>query len=207
MPGIAVDTTTGLVYFTTHTVNGHEGGVFALDPNTQAITTLFRQGAGGPTRILTAIQVDDATGKDYVAVVNPGGNGGAIYVGNLSGGTPTLFETLPTFNGGTIDPIPNGFSLDNAPTMAVTAASTPFTESTSNPASANNTPVSAVSAANPGDTDNTSLVSATVTVGGLFAGDQIRFLTAGTNITASYNRSEEHTSELQAHPFIAYALS
>jgi lipopolysaccharide export system protein LptA len=187
-PGIAVDTNTGTVYFTTHSTNGAEGGVFALDPTTQQITTLFRQGSGGPTGTLTAIQVDDATGKYYVSVLNPGDNGGAIYVGNLSGGTPTLFETIPTFSGGTIDPIPNGFSLDNAPTLSGSPPNSTFTESNSNPASSNNTPVSVISTT-VGDSDNDALIGATVTLGNRFAGDLLGVSTTGTSITASYNSS------------------
>jgi len=189
-PGIAVDTVTGTVYFTTETVAGTnptEGGIFAINPTTHVITTLFRQdGVNGPTGILTAIQVDDATGKYYVSVVNANGEGGQIWVGSLSGGTPTLFETLPTFNGGTINPVPEGFSLDNAPTLLATPTNNAFTESTSNPASSNNTPVSVITA-NLADSDNTALIGATVTISGLFAGDVLGATTTGTSITQSYN--------------------
>src|SRR5262249_20811602 len=97
-PGIAVDTVTGTVYFTTQSIGSPpttEGGIFALDPTTHAITTVFRQnGSTGPTGTLGSIQVDHATGEYYVSVIGANGEGGQIWVGSLSGGTPTLFETL-----------------------------------------------------------------------------------------------------------------
>ena len=165
VPGLTVDTVTGTVYFTTTTVSGNKGGVFALNPITKQITTIWQQSSGGGiinTGILQAIQVDDATGKYYISILNSNGTGGAIFEGNLSaiGVAPTLFETMPTFNS-TISPRPGGFALDNAPTVSITAvANSPFTESTVNPAATNNTPISLITTASDGDTDNTKLVSA-----------------------------------------------
>ena len=193
VPGLAVDTVTGTVYFTTQKVGGTtpiEGGIFAVNPTTHVVTTLFRQdGVNGPTGTLTAIQVDDATGEYYVSVIGANGVGGQIWVGSLSTpGTPTLFETLPTYNGGTTKPAPMGFSLDNAPSLSITPSNPTFTESTSNPASLNNAPVALLSAETDGDSDNTELVSAHVTVSGFFAGDTLNF-SNNNNITGSYNSS------------------
>jgi hypothetical protein len=197
--GIAVDTVTGRLFFTTKTVVGvgaAEGGVFWIDPTdpTHTIHTVFRQSSSGTgilnTGTLLSIDVDDATGKYYVSVLGVHGEGGAVYVGNLtdSGVQPTLFETMPTFNTGGIEPAPQGFSIDNAPTLSITPTNPTFTESTLNPASSNNTPVGLVSAVSAGDTDNDKLVSATVSVGSFFAGDTLTF-SNNHSITGSYNTS------------------
>ena len=196
VPGFTVDTKTGLIYFTTQTIAGTtpaEGGIFVLNPSTQAITTLFRQAAGQSDMldagVFTAIQVDDATGLYYVSLVGAGGEGGAIYVGSLATpGTPTLFETIPTYSSNTIKPGAEGLALDNAPTLAITATNPTFTESALNPASAHNTPVALLTSASVGDSDNTSLASATVSIGSFFAGDVLSF-SNNNNITGSYNSS------------------
>ncbi|HEY1630264.1 MAG TPA: VCBS domain-containing protein [Rhizomicrobium sp.] len=128
MPGITVDTTTGIIYFTTKTVGSHEGGIWSMTSG-GTITKIYQQTGAATTLnngIMNSIVVDHATGEYFVSILNHNGTGGGIYVGHIgSTAAPTLWETLSTFSGGTIDPSPEGFSLDNAPTFAsVTGAGT-----------------------------------------------------------------------------------
>src|SRR5579883_556926 len=185
----AADPLNGKIFFTTQTLGGThpaEGGIFELDPSTQTITTLFRQdGVHGPTGTLTSLQIDYATNEYYVTVINSGGTGGTIWVGSLSGGTPTQFESLASQPD---DPTPLDLSVDAAPTLSITATNPTFTESSLNPASSHNTPVGLITGATAGDADNTVVVRATVSIGGFFAGDQLSF-TNNNNITGSYNSS------------------
>ena len=206
MPGIAVDTTTGIVYFTTQSIadRGVEGGIFSVNPTTKVITQIWRQdGSAGTLNsgILNSINVDDATGKYYVSIIGAGGTGGAIYVGNLSGigVAPTLFETLPTYNSNTINPVPDGFSLDNAPTLSLAGANPTFTESISNPASSNNTPVALTTGATVGDTDNDKLAGATVAISGSFSGsgDSLYVLDVSTHrISGTFGGTSITVSEI-----------
>ena len=121
-PGIAVDTTTGIIYFTTKTVSGHEGGVFSYNPSTSTLTQIWRQNGSAGTLnsgTINAITIDHATGEYFISVIGLSGEGGAVYVGHLnSTNAPTLWETIPTFSGGTDNPAPDGMSIDNAPTLA-----------------------------------------------------------------------------------------
>src|SRR5262249_25464112 len=130
------------------------------------------------------IHIDHATDSYYVSNVNAT-TGGGIYKGSLIGGAPTLFSSIAT---STVTPLAaEGFNLDNAPNLTITpVAAATFTESTSNPAASNNTPVSLLTGASASDSDNTELVTATVSIGGFFAGDILTF-TNNNNITGSYN--------------------
>ena len=199
VPGFTVDTTTGVIYFSTQSIGGQHpepGGIFWIDPTdgTHTVHTLFRQNTAIndllDKGLFSGLQVDHATGLYYVSLIGPAGEGGAVFVGSLSApGTPTLFETIPTYNGGTTQPAPEGLGLDNAPTLTITPAASPtFTESASNPASTNNTPIALISSASAGDSDNTELLSATVSIGSFFAGDKLGF-TNNNNIVGSYNSS------------------
>ncbi|HEY1707108.1 MAG TPA: Ig-like domain-containing protein, partial [Rhizomicrobium sp.] len=143
--GIAVDTSTGLIYFTTQKASYIDGsnnlqttnsGVYVYNPTGATVNgvlansfkTVWLQGSGGgPTGTLESIQVDDATGKYYVTVHGTGTNDG-VYVGSLTAnGTtaPTLFLQMPGYSHGAGQPATDGFSIDNAPTFSsVTGTST-----------------------------------------------------------------------------------
>ncbi len=121
MPGITVDTTTGIIYFTTKTSGANEGGIWSMT-SAGTITKIYQQTGAATTLnngIMDSIVVDHATGEYFVSILNHNGTGGGIYVGHIgTAAAPTLWETLSTFSGGTISPSPEGFSLDNAPTFA-----------------------------------------------------------------------------------------
>ena len=122
MPGITVDTTTGTIYFTTKTITGvGDGGIWSMT-SAGAITKIYQQtGANNILNngIINSIAVDHATGEYFVSILNHNGTGGDIFVGHLgSTAAPVLWEAISTFSSGTIDPSPEGFSLDNAPTFA-----------------------------------------------------------------------------------------
>ena len=191
--GIAVDTVSEKLYFTTEPVadptkfsGTGTGGVYEYDiiANPGHTYTALWVEPSTSSLFLTYIHIDHATNSYYVSDVNST-TGTGLYKGSLSGsGAPTLFTSIgPPSVGMSL----NGFALDNAPTLAITAANTTFTESTSNPASSNNTPVSVISSATASDGDNTSVFSATVSIGGFFAGDVLSASTAGTSVTSSYN--------------------
>ena len=189
VPGITVDTKTGIIYFTTKTVNGQgEGGIFWINPtnSTHTIHTIWQQtGTAGTfigNGILQGIEVDDATGKYYVTVLGSNGEGGAVYVGNLSDNNvqPTLFETMPTFSSGTIQPGSQGFSIDNAPTLTgIVGTSTEAVQHGAAVTLLTGAPVAA-------DTDNDKLASATVTITNFQTGDVLAATLTG-NITIASN--------------------
>jgi VCBS repeat-containing protein len=211
MPGIAVDTTTGIIYFTTQSIvsKNVEGGIFSLNPITKVITQIWRQtGAAGTLNsgILNSINVDDATGKYYVSIIGAGGTGGAIYVGSLTGigVAPTLFLTVPTYNGNTVDPIPYGFDLDNAPTMAsVTGTATEAVQG-----GAAVTLLTATGA--DADTDNDKGDGLTVTITNGQTGDQLEIGGAqsgtldGGKIDFSYNSTTHAMSLIGTDTFAEY---
>src|SRR5262249_24433898 len=194
--GIAVDTVSEKLYFTTDPVQdpvAHTfgtGGIYEYDLSQGTSGTynaIWVEPSSG-SLFLSYIQIDHATNRYYVtgnqsSDVNP-----SVYDGALSGGTtaqsPTLFANLTMTS---ITQNVQGLAIDNAPTLAITPANTTFTESTSNPASSNNTPVSVISAATASDSDNTAVFSATVSVGSFFAGDVLSDTTTGTRVTSSYN--------------------
>ena len=177
--GIAVDTVTEKLYFTTEPVadptkfsGTGTGGIYEYDLTGNPSHTYHAIWVepSNSSLFLTYIHIDDATNSYYVTDVNST-TGGGIYKGDLSSTlAPTLFTSIPT---STVTPIaPLGFAFDNAPSLSFAATNNTFTESTNNPASSNNTPVSVV-AATATDTDDTKVFSATVSLGGFFAGDQL----------------------------------
>ncbi len=192
--GIAVDTVTEKLYFTTEPVTDPgkfsgtgTGGVYEYDLTANPSHTYHAVWVepSSSSLFLTYIHIDDATNSYYVTDTNST-TGGGIYKGSLnSTAAPTLFTSIAT---STVSPVAaQGFAFDNAPTLSLAATTSTFTESASNPASANNTPVSVAASASVVDTDATSLFSAAVTLGGAFAGDVLGANVAGTGITSSYN--------------------
>jgi len=195
--GIAVDTTSQKLYFTTDPNRGANkstgtGGIFEYDlsqGNSGTVNTIWVEPSSG-SLFLSYIQIDHATNRYYVtgdqaADANPG-----VYDGALSGGTaaqsPTLFANLTMTS---ITQNAQGLAIDNAPSLTISALTPTFTESSLNPASAHNTPVGLISGDTASDTDNPALRGAAVTIGGFFAGDTLSVSTAGTSISSSYNSS------------------
>jgi Ca2+-binding RTX toxin-like protein len=130
--GIDYDPVSNTLYISTATVtldtstaqDGSElttyyGGVFAyaLTGNpTGTYTTIFQQnGVNGPVGQLGFIEVDPSTGHYFVVDVTggPAAGDGGVWVGNLAGGTPTLFATIG--NPGNLTP--QGLDLIHAPTL------------------------------------------------------------------------------------------
>ncbi|HEY2134633.1 MAG TPA: DUF4347 domain-containing protein, partial [Xanthobacteraceae bacterium] len=196
--GIAVDPVTEKLYFTTtpstdpvnHTTG--TGGIYEYDLTgnpSHTYSAIWVEPSSG-SLFLSYIQIDDATGKYYVTSNQGGGSNPSIYEGHLSGGasaqSPTLFTNLTISS---ITQQAQGFAIDNAPSLSITATNPTFTESVNNPALTNNTPVGVISAATASDTDNSVVVSGTVSVGGFFVGDQLSLSTTGTSISASFNSS------------------
>jgi hypothetical protein len=200
---IGVDSSTQIVYIlapatatTTHggiysyAVNGNAAGNFSTvwqQPTSNAIVnnTLTNSPYGG----LQAIDLDAADGVYYLSVGGKfnitGGKSGPsddhVYVGSLSGGTPTAFTQVMVNNPGPTDLIVGGMAIDNAPVLSITALSPTWTEEGAN--------VALISNATATDSDNTSLASATVSIsGGFFSGDTLTF-SNNNNITGSYNSS------------------
>jgi hypothetical protein len=187
--GIAVDTVTEKLYFVTAPVldptkspTKGTGGLYEYDLSQETqgtYTALWVEPSSGDA--FSNIDVDHATGVYYLSDIQNGSE--AVYRGSLSGGAPTLFTTVAP---STVEMSPHGLAIDNAPTLSITSTNPTFTESVNNPASLNNTPVSLLSSATASDSDNTHLVSATVSIGSFFTGDQLTFSTGGTSITGNY---------------------
>ncbi len=192
--GIAIDPTTHKLYFTLE--NGDTGGglfEYNLTSNPNgSLTTIWQQTAAGPTGAPNALVIDPTTGEYFIAF-DGGTNSTAdqyngVWRGLLtSTAAPTAFLTTPTFptNG---NEVALEFSLDQQPTLSITATNPTFTESALNPASLHNTPVALVSSAAASDPDNDALVNAAVTIGSFFAGDTLTF-SNNNNVTGSYNSS------------------
>src|SRR5262249_40161199 len=156
--GIAVDTVTEKLYFTTIPIMDKTkfsgkgtGGIYEYDLTnnpTHTYHALWVEPSNSPI-VLTYIHVDDATNTYYASDINST-TGTGIYKGHLTdiNIAPTLFTTITP---STVAMSPEGFAFDNAPTLSITPANTPFTESVNNPASTNNTPVSVISAASVSD--------------------------------------------------------
>ncbi|HYJ52639.1 MAG TPA: hypothetical protein VEW04_05655, partial [Allosphingosinicella sp.] len=131
--GLDYDPVTHKLYISTATVtldtstdqDGSEfttyyGGVFSYQTTgnpSGAYTTIYQQdGTSGPIGLLGFIEVDPGTGRYFVVDTTggpPNGDGG-VYVGSLSGGTPTLFATIG--NPGNL--VPQGIDILHAPTLA-----------------------------------------------------------------------------------------
>ena len=182
--GIAVDKVNNILYFTADgTKSTSQGGIYFYDLSNNPTGTYGTVWSTASSLFsgFDFIEVDPATNTYYAG---NRGSDNSIYVGSLTG---TALQRSPThFVSGAPT---EGLALDNAPTLAVTPTTPTFTESVSNPASSNNTPVTVISGATAGDSDNTALNSATVSIGGFFAGDLLSASTAGTSIASSYNSS------------------
>jgi VCBS repeat-containing protein len=133
--GLAIDTATHTLYFSTGSVafdNDGDGlnpiielgGVFsyALTGNpTGAYGTVYQQTAsGGPQGLLGDLEVDTVSGKWY-AIDRTGGTGApgdeGIWAGYLDGsGSPALFQLINNPAG----EVPTGLTIDHAPTVSVT---------------------------------------------------------------------------------------
>jgi lipopolysaccharide export system protein LptA len=186
--GIAVDTKTEKLYFTTQPVTDPvasttgTGGIYEYDLSQGTLGTynvIWLEPSSG-SLFLSYIQIDDANNKYYVTGNQSGDANPAVYDGALSGGTaaqsPTLFADLTMTS---ITQNAEGLALDDAPTLALTASNPTWTEDGAS--------VSLVSSAGATDPDNTSLVSATVSItGGLRSGDTLTFANVGS-IAGSYN--------------------
>ncbi|HWW09933.1 MAG TPA: DUF4347 domain-containing protein, partial [Candidatus Acidoferrales bacterium] len=187
--GIAVDTKTEKLYFTTEPITDPfaattgTGGIYEYDLSQGTSGTynaIWVEPSSG-SLFLTYIQIDDANNKYYVTGNQAGDVQPAVYDGALSGGTaaqsPTLFADLTMTS---ITQNAEGLALDDAPTVALAATVPSWTEEGAN--------VTLNAGATVADPDNAGLRSATVSIsGGFRAGDVLTDSTAGTSITSSYN--------------------
>lgn len=139
--GLDIDQATGTLYISTGTVNldtstdqdGSEiqtfwGGVYAYEtvgnPAGNYSTLFVQDGVNGPVGLLYYIDVDASTGR-YFLVDETGSaapDDGGVWVGDLTGGTPTLFQTIGDGR------VPQGLDVLVAPTIAGTEANGAATE-------------------------------------------------------------------------------
>jgi hypothetical protein len=174
--GLAIDPSTHVLYFTLEGgATGTAGGLYKYDlvGNPSGTFSAVYQETSTTQPIFNAIAIDPATNKWYASSTQIGQD--EIWVGSLSGGAPTTFLTFSNASAG-----PTELSLDNAPTLALTATTPTWTEDGAN--------VTLNPGATTTDSDNAGLVSATVSItGGFRLGDVLTDSTAGTSITSSYN--------------------
>jgi len=190
MPGITVDTTTGVIYFTTKTSGTNEGGIWSMT-SAGVITKIYQQTGAATTLnngIMNGIVVDHSTNEYFVSIINHNGSGGGIYVGHLnSTSAPTLWETLPTYNSGATTPSPEGFSLDNAPTFSSVTGTSAYALQGGNALSL------LTADGTDADSDNDKGDGATITITNAQTGDQLLYggATSGTldggKVTFNYN--------------------
>lgn len=169
LDGLAIDTATHTLYFSTGTVNLNDdsnsvtppvkypGGIFSysLTGNpTGTYTEIFHQnGATGPQGLMGDLEIDPTTGQWYVTdytggTAAPGDEG--IWTGHLNGtGTPSQFALVNNAGG----EIPAGFTLDVAPTLTGTEAGATATEQPG-VGSGFSTPVFALTNEHAGDFEN-----------------------------------------------------
>jgi hypothetical protein len=213
--GMDYDPLTQTLYISTATVtldtssaqDGSElttyyGGVYAYATTgnpTGAYTIVYQQdGSTGPVGQLGFIEVDPSTGKYFVVDTTggPAAGDGGVWVGSLSGGTPTLFATI----GNPGDLAPQGIDIIHAPTLngAETGASAVETAGVGSGYSAAVTPFASIDA---GDLDSAGftdqLAGAQVRISGGFnsaPGSSERLTiggttsgTLGSGISYSYN--------------------
>jgi Ca2+-binding RTX toxin-like protein len=167
--GLAIDTATHTLYFSTGTVNlnddsnsvtppvTYRGGIFSysLTGNpTGTYSEIFHQNvANGPQGLMGDLEIDPTTGQWYVTdytggTTAPGDEG--IWTGHLNGsGTPSQFALVNNAGG----EIPAGFTLDIAPTLTGTETGATATEQPG-PGSGFSTPVFALTGENTGDFEN-----------------------------------------------------
>ncbi len=171
LKGIDIDPTTKILYFTTQSVALDHDGVGATPPQTQfggvfsyatlanptgLYNILFKQdGVNGPDGLLYYIHVDPLTGRYYVGDITggPGANleDQEVWVGSLSGGTPTLFANVANIGG----LAPLGLVLETAPTLTGTFGAT-YSE-TAGPGSGFGPGATAASGLTAGDFDSGAL--------------------------------------------------
>jgi hypothetical protein len=171
LDGLAIDTATHTLYFSTGTVNlnddsnsltppvTYRGGIFSysLTGNpTGTYTEIFHQNlANGPQGLMGDLEIDPTTGQWYVTdytggTAAPGDEG--IWTGHLNGtGTPSQFALVNNAGG----EIPAGFTLDVAPTLTGTETGATATEQPGL-GSGFSTPVFALTGETTGDFENAS---------------------------------------------------
>ncbi|HKE60333.1 MAG TPA: Ig-like domain-containing protein [Pyrinomonadaceae bacterium] len=201
--GVDVDPVNRVLYLVTGSVrvdtsaagDGSEfttylGGVWAYNlvsnPNGDVSLVYQQNGSTGPVGLLYYMEVDPNTNKYYVVDetgTNADPGDGGVWIGNTSGGTPTLFSLVANVNGLG----PQGLELDTAPTLTVVTASPTYTEQQSSP-----TTVQLISSATANDIDARSLTDqlagATVRISsGFFQGVDTLSFTPGGGISGSYN--------------------
>ena len=124
--GIAVDTTSEKLYFTTDPATTNvttgakgTGGIYEYDLSqgtSGTYNTIYVEPSSG-SLFLSYIQIDDATNRYYVTGDQAGDAHPSVYDGALSGGTaaqsPTLFADLTMTS---ITQNAEGMAIDNAPT-------------------------------------------------------------------------------------------
>ncbi len=138
---IRIDPVTKVLYFTTGSwVADHDsnsgtppvrqfGGVWSyatVGNPTGVYTNIYRQdGATGPLGFLWHLALDTTNGRYFVSdrQGGPAADDEGVWVGSLSGGTPTLFATVA---GGGLTPF--GLDLETAPTLTATGTTATFTE-------------------------------------------------------------------------------
>ena len=197
--------------FTTQSVSGGPAGVFAYDlvgNPTGAWTTLWAQPSAGaldaPDNPIAEITVDPINNQYFITIQNSLNNGTAgVYLGSLSGGTPTLLQAINGTVGGAAEA--TGITLDHQPTLSLTQfGSTPtYTEQPGSPSAAG-APIGLIASALASDPDNPTapdeLRGATVAItAGFLAGAshqdflEINGATSGTldggKISFSYSSS------------------
>jgi hypothetical protein len=167
--GLAIDTATHTLYFSTGTVNLNDdsnsatppvkypGGIFSysLTGNpTGTYSEIFHQNvANGPQGLMGDLEIDPTTGQWYVTdytggTAAPGDEG--IWTGHLNGtGTPSQFALVNNAGG----EIPAGFTLDIAPTLTGTETGATATEQPG-VGSGFSTPVFALTGEHAGDFEN-----------------------------------------------------
>ncbi|MEI9885432.1 MAG: DUF4347 domain-containing protein [Rhizomicrobium sp.] len=211
--GIDIDPVAQKLYFTTQmtTVDAnHHAGVYSYDLAAHTVTTLYTQGqitaiGTTPSTPMYYIEVDPTSGKYYLMDGNNSANGGAnndasIYIGDMSGGTPSRFFTVRE---ATSASGPQGLIFELQPNLTFTNAAPTYTETAGTPSAAG-PGLAILTSASASDPDNTGLAGATVAITtGFFGGDSLLFTNSG-GITGSYNASTGVLTFTGVASFAAY---
>ncbi|HTU09692.1 MAG TPA: hypothetical protein VMG08_02240 [Allosphingosinicella sp.] len=120
LQSIDIDPGANYLYFTTQQLNGgafgEVGGIFRYNLATGTYEVLYTEG-NSTDYSFEYIDVDPATGRYYVTSASfddlTGTNTSAVFVHDLSAGTPTLFADVGHVSGS----IPQGITILNAPTL------------------------------------------------------------------------------------------